>query len=234
MIDPDAQYAVAAKAKVGDTRYWVIDEFSEGGGQVLIRRVGQAAAEVLLRDTTVFPLPASIVAAISKRVADELSRNVSPVDEPPPPRVGRDGDTRSRLLATAKACDGTLVSRHVAGTNRGRLACAWAVNEVARRALGRPIGGGLSTARMADALKRHHTEIGRDNLAAGLVVISPTANGRTGHVGILGEIANPVSRTLIYSNSSSRGVFAHHFTLGSWEARYRDGLKLPVLFFEIA
>ena len=54
---------------------------------------------------------------------------------------------------------------------------AWAVNEVVRQALGKPIGGGTSTAAMAKMLQAKHTELNENQLVPGMIVISPTAGG---------------------------------------------------------
>ncbi|WP_156389814.1 phage tail tip lysozyme [Methylobacterium sp. Leaf465] len=237
MIDPDAHYGVVAKAKAGNIRFWVVEEFSESGGQVLIRRIDQGPAEVLLRDTVVFPLPSVIVSAITEPVAVALQRDVEIGGLTLPARPASPGpltDTRARLLAEAKACDnGNLVTRHVRGTRGGRLACAWAVNEVAQRALGSAIGGDLSTAEMLKVLIKQHREVLRENIAAGLVIISPTDHGRTGHVGIVGDLTTPTSNTVIYSNRSSRGQWGHHYTIGSWDAYYRHNLRLNVRLFRV-
>ena len=45
----------------------------------------------------------------------------------------------ARIFAMAKQCDETLVTRDAPNTNHGRLACAFAVNEVIRRAIGKPL-----------------------------------------------------------------------------------------------
>jgi hypothetical protein len=66
-----------------------------------------------------------------------------------------------------------------------------------------------------------------------MIIISPTHGSNVGHVGIVGEIKSPITATLIYSNSSARGVFSHSFTLGKWKAFYRDSKGLPVFFFGI-
>jgi hypothetical protein len=134
----------------------------------------------------------------------------------------------SRILASAQRNDETLVTRNVGGTNHGRLACAWAVNEVVRQALGHPIGGELSTANMYDSLVHGRGRaVSEVNATPGSIIISPTSHGRTGHVGILG------ANSRIYSNSSSRGVFAHAYSLTSWKARYVGLLNLRVLFFDV-
>ncbi|WP_027146028.1 hypothetical protein [Mesorhizobium sp. WSM3626] len=133
----------------------------------------------------------------------------------------------STLVSEAKACVNTLVTKDVPGTDGGNLACAWAVNEVARRALGRQIGGGLSTANMYLVLKAKHKQLSVGSQMPGNVIISPTKGSNVGHVGIVGPSGQ------IYSNSSSRAVFYNKYTLNSWQAHYGDLKGLQVLFYQL-
>jgi len=125
------------------------------------------------------------------------------------------------------------VTRNAPNTNHGRRACAFAVNAVVKQASGRPIGGGNSTADMGEVLATTQTQVSEAQITAGMIIISPTHGGNVGHVGIVGEVTNPVSATVIYSNSSKRGVFSHTFKLGGWKAFYRDRKGLPVFFYAI-
>jgi len=131
----------------------------------------------------------------------------------------------------AKSCNRKLVTRGVPGTNRGALACAWAINEVVRRAVGQVVGGGLSTAKMAKVLAATHRSLTPAQIVPGTIVISPTGR-RTGHVGIVGQLAPRRGDTVIYSNSSSRGVFFDYYTIDKWEAYYVGRQKLDMLFYE--
>lgn len=134
------------------------------------------------------------------------------------------GSDAERLADGARRALNVLSSRHAAGTSNGKLACAWAVNEIAKQALGRPIGGGLSTIRMHEAL-RTTADIVRDTPRPGDIVISPTQGRIVGHVGIVLE---PDGR--IASNSSSRALFVQNYTMASWRdafvARKRLGMHL--------
>ncbi len=109
-------------------------------------------------------------------------------------------------------------------TNGGTLACAWAVNRIVKRALGAPVGGGLSTFEMAAVLRK------KDQLCEapfpGAIVISPTG-AKVGHVGIVG------AGGAIYSNSSNRERWEQNYTVTSWYQRFRDTKGLPVHFFQL-
>jgi hypothetical protein len=121
----------------------------------------------------------------------------------------------------------------VPGTDHGNLACAWAVNQVARLALGKPIstdGGGkngLGTSGMFDVLKAHHAKLNSANeSSAGTVIIAPTVGANHGHVGIVGQ------NNQVFSNKSVPGVFTQNFTVQSFTNRY-VGKGLQVLFFNL-
>ncbi len=219
--------ALVVMTTSNDTIYWVINLVSENeGGQSLLRHVGNQT-DVLLSDTTVFPVKPSN--EIPDAVADELnkaapklaSEGTEPAGPEPPPGA----DIGALVLASAKACDNKLVTKNVPGTNQGHLACAWAVNEVVNRALGKPIGGGLSTDNMFDVLKAHHNQLPAGQFAAGGIVISPRQGNRLGHVGIVGDIAVSVSNTVIYSNRSSLGIFSDFYKVGTWNQTF-SGLQV--------
>lgn len=70
------------------------------------------------------------------------------------------------------------------------------------------------------------------NYEPGTIIISPTGTGQgTGHVGIFLE------NGLIASNSSlppNVGKFIQNYTLGTWQARYRDKQKMPIYLYQRA
>jgi hypothetical protein len=70
-----------------------------------------------------------------------------------------------------------------------------------------------------------------------MIIISPTDGAKVGHIGIIGPLpptsADPGER-LIYSNSSSRGVFAQNYTLSLWKSQIGEGRHLPVLFYDLS
>ena len=234
VLDPDLIHRVVATANSGNSTFWVIDQFGDEGGQVLVKNETGKNPVIVANDTTIFPLKAGLV---PPPVAAQLSKSFNtaaaasgPIRVAPP---ASDTEASARVFAEARKCDETLVTRNVPNTSNGHVACAWAVNEIVRRALGKPVGGGLSTAAMGEILAKNQTTLPEQQLAAGMIIISPTHGGNVGHVGIVGEVKNPVTATVIYSNSSSRGVFSHAFTLGKWKGFYRDRKGLPVFYYAL-
>lgn len=142
------------------------------------------------------------------------------------------GQTNNALIyASALKYLGNLSSRNAPGTGNGNKACAWAVNRVVNDALGRPVGGGLSTANMDVALRNGRGErVSQSAATAGSIIISPTAlrNGKpvVGHVGILGKSG------LVYSNSSSQALWVQNYTVAAWHSRYEDK-GLDVKFYNV-
>ncbi len=122
-------------------------------------------------------------------------------------------------------------TRDVPGTNSGRLAAAWSVNEIVRVALGRPIGGGLSTAAVFQILRATHIERSLEQLDAGMIIVSPTTGNTVGHIGIIGRRL-PDGDFEIYSNNSSKGQVEQNFTLKSWK-RFFEAKQLPTHFYEL-
>ena len=222
------------------TTHWVTKLVGPNeGGQTLMRRVGTKTAELLRSDTVILPIKADD--QISELVAGELNKAVQKQPDisvdPPGPAPGVGDDINAKMFAAAKAFVGH-VTRNVPGTDHGNLACAWAVNEVTRIALGKPIsseGGknGLSTVGIFDALKARHTKLNSANDAkAGSIIIAPTQGSNHGHVGIVGITTGGVNDTQVFSNKSNPGVFARNFTIQSFRSLY-TGKGLQVLFFSL-
>jgi hypothetical protein len=234
ILDPDLVFRVIAQANLGTSAFYVIDQFTENGGQVLVKQDGNQTPVILANDTIIFPLKPGLVpppVAVQLSASfDATAGDPGPVQVPAP---ATDAEVCARIFAAAKQADETLVTRNALNTNNGRRACAFAVNAVVQKAIGRPIGGGTSTADMGEVLATTQTQVSEAQITAGMIIISPTHGGNVGHVGIVGEVTNPVSATVIYSNSSSRGVFSHTFKLGGWKAFYRDRKGLPVFFYAI-
>jgi hypothetical protein len=139
------------------------------------------------------------------------------------------GGVNAAIFAKTLANVGKLDSKKITGTNNGHLACAWAVNEVVRQALGHPIGGNLSTDGMFDALQSKNIgkPIQQEEATPGSIIISPTQGDTHGHVGIVGEDEK------IYSNSSEDGLFEQNYDFGKWRKRYKDKLNLDLLFYDV-
>jgi hypothetical protein len=130
------------------------------------------------------------------------------------------------VLSTAKSCDGVLKTGDVPGTEHGNLACAWAVNEVVRRATGQTVSQELlSTDSLYAALNSGNRGIllGQGDATPGSIIISPTEGKVIGHAGIVGE-------DVVYSNSSARAEFWHSYTVQTWLVKYA---KLKTYFFEL-
>jgi hypothetical protein len=238
----DMKRTLVAMTSSNATILWVVNQVgTDNGGQSLMRVVGDNPPEVLLSATTVFPVSASD--QVSAAAAAELNK-VMPKDPttsgegPAGPKPSAGDDINAKVFAAAQDFVGHDTS-NVPLTEHGNLACAWAVNEVVRRALGKPISAdakgnnGLDTGGLFAALKKHHTQV--PSPSAGAIIISPTPpSGRVhGHVGIVGQVSNNVDNTKIFSNSSSKAKFAQTHTIKSWKARYIDKLNLDVLFFEL-
>jgi hypothetical protein len=235
ILDPDMNHRVIATGIFGNSTIWAVDQFSEGGGQALIKLETGKNPVILASDTSIFPLqpglvPPAVVAQLSASFDGTISAD-PPVGNVLP--IATDDEVGERIFQMAKECDGTLVTRNVPNTNHGRVACAFAVNAVVAKATGKPVGGGLSTAAMGEVLAKTQTQVPEPDIRRGMILISPTHGSNVGHVGIVGDIASSANNTLIYSNSSSQGVFAHSFTLGRWKNFYRDRKGLPVFFFAI-
>ena len=234
VLDPDLIHRVLAKANLGTASYWVIDQFSDEGGQVLVKQDSGQGPVILATDSTIFPLKAGLVPA---SVAAQLSASFDETATEPaaalPPLAASDAEIAAKIFAEAKKCDETLVTRDAPNTNHGRVACAFAVNKVVSLAIGRPVGGGLSTSDMGEVLAKTQSQVPEQQITPGMIIISPTHGGNVGHVGIIGEVKIPTNATVVYSNSSSRGVFSHSFTLGTWKTFYRDRKGLPVFFYAL-
>ena len=168
IFSPDVKRKLVAVTAFKTTTYWVVDQIGDqDGGQTLVRKIVGQAPEVLFTDSVVLPLKAG--ANVPDVVAQELNKAV--VKEPEGPTQASDpapgpGDDISKKVF-AKATAFLLHStRDVPDTENGNLACAWAVNEVVRLALGKPVStqgsskkNGLATADMFVALKGRHTRL---------------------------------------------------------------------------
>jgi hypothetical protein len=222
-----------------NTTYWVINRVGPNeGGQSLLRHAGDKT-DVLLNDTTVFPVKASD--KIPAAVADELNKaapELAPAAEQGGTAPQPGDDINAKMFTSAKGFVGHDTS-NVPGTKGGSLACAWAVNQVTRLALGKPISADeqgrndLSTIEVFQALKAHHTKLNSANDAKpGTIIIAPSTDLVHGHVGIVGATAGGVRDTEVFSNKSHPGVFARNFNIGSFTDHYA-GMGLQVLFFAL-
>jgi hypothetical protein len=163
VFPPDMVRSLVCMTTSNKATYWIVNQIgSIESGQTLMRRVGNNAPEILLSDTAL--LPVKVSDEVPKAVADELNKAVRKESQPaqasadPAPAEG--DDINAKIFAKAKASVGLDTSK-VPGTDHGNLACAWAVNEIVRLALGKPITtqgngkNGLGTADVFEALKKH-------------------------------------------------------------------------------
>jgi hypothetical protein len=240
-LPPNMTRTLVVMTTIDNTTLWVINLIGQNeGGQTLMRQVANNPPELLRSDTVILPIAAD--AQVSATVAGELNKAVQkelPVPAKPagPAPVAGD-DISAKIFASAKAFVGHITS-NVPGTDHGNLACAWAVNEVTRLALGKPIssdgqgGNGLSTDGIFAALTAHHTKLNSASDAKpGSIIIAPTQGTAHGHVGIVGARDGTVDATQVFSNKSVPGVFAQNYTIGSFTSHYTQ-MGLQVLFFSL-
>ena len=106
------------------------------------------------------------------------------------------------------------------------------MNQVAQRALGHPVGGGLSVLAMREILGKHYVAVSEAGATGGTIIISCAPKTGQGHVGIVGDPVSPGGRQ-VYSNSSSHALWMHNYTLVSWKAYFHGQKGLPVEFFDL-
>lgn len=231
-LDAGPEREFVAMAESGDTSYWIVEKFDDdSGGQLLVRQVGANAPEILASDTTLLPLKPGLV-------PPAITVQLNKAQEPQPPfgaagpAPGGGANIGALVLAGAMAANNILETKNVPGTKQGHLACAWAVNKIVKEALGKPIGGGMSTHDMFTVLDAHHTRLPAGQFAAGGIVISPTQGTNVGHVGIVGTIDANVATTVIYSNRSGKGIFSDFYKVGTWTTSFQQR-GLPVVCFTL-
>ncbi|MER9941471.1 hypothetical protein NKJ70_05900 [Mesorhizobium sp. M0092] len=222
----------------GSAFYYVIVQFQEdmGIGEPVIIKKPINGEAVILEDFVGLPqVPApagfndaeSVDLALFALAAEEATATRAP--EPVTAAASQRQDTK--VLTSAASSVNTLDSSTARGTNGGRLACAWAVNKVVERALGRPIlsgPNGLATSNLVKVLRSKHVKVRTP--VSGAIVISPTMYSprvNVGHVGIVG------SGNKIYSNSSNKKQWINNFTTDSWSNYYGSRKGLPVEYFRL-
>jgi len=110
------------------------------------------------------------------------------------------------------------------------VACAETVNAIHKQAFGDEIGGGASTFKMWEAIKKRKDFVEVSGYEVGAIIISPTGtrNRETelthGHVGICGNHQ-------IMSNNSLTGIWDTYFTKEKWEKYYRDKGAYPIYYY---
>ncbi len=236
LLDPDLPRELVRKVDAEGATYYVVRQAGEAeGGVVVVRQAPGSAPEVVVFDTVV---AAPDAAALPRGVAGELEalgvvaapeadeEAFEAFDEAARPLATRE-QVRGRMFDRARGQVHKLDSSKAPGTDGGNLACAWAVNRIASMALGREVGGGLSTTKMHGVLKGRHFRIEEGEAKGGAVIISPTdpAKRGHGHVGVMGDGGK------IYSNSSKRARWEQNYSLRSWKERFAG--KLEIAFFDL-
>ncbi|WP_145396626.1 CHAP domain-containing protein [Paracoccus sulfuroxidans] len=255
LLDPELQHELVETQTMNGTTYALIEQWGEIEAGLTLVAVEDGQARRLTADLLSDPEAGSIDPAIiqgffqGEELLGQISQDIDLPDLPDPimPLPGLDqilavprgGHLSQRDLLTAVhnlAIWGTTADGQVemnsrllapAVTNRGRRACAWAVNRIVAFALGRPAGGGLATAEMVKVLRARDFPVSRTSAQPGAIIISPTTGNRIGHVGILGE------GDLIYSNSTDLGNWTQSHTIAKWQNYYGGGKGLTVEFYHL-
>ena len=149
-------------------------------------------------------------------------------------RGSSQGSTNAERIynAALAASDSGLQTCNVAGTNGGRLGCAWAVNNIVDAATGINLTNSLSTRDLNSSLLRNpnFVLVGSDfsQSRKGDIVVSPTlTESNPGHTGIV--TADGGGR--IISNSSSQGQVMENYTGSSWTDRYGTKKNLEIFIY---
>jgi hypothetical protein len=169
----------------------------------------------------------------------------------PPPTVSETGrrppgqppasqdEVNSKMSEIAASFVGYSTA-NVSGTNRGMLASAWSVNEIARVAFGKPISGdatgdnALSIVAVFDVLKSRHLQRSIEQLDSGMIIVSPSSGSAAGNIGVVGKrLADEPGNFMIYSNNSARASVQQSSSLKSWRDFYEQRQGLTTYFFEI-
>lgn len=137
-----------------------------------------------------------------------------------------------KIYQTAKRLIGT---RQSAGNPE--FGCAITVNNIVQAAIGLPIGGGYSTARMYECLKdglgTRFLQVPLGEHKPGNIIISPTGQGNgdlpNGHVGIITK-NDPNG---ILSNDSASGELHQYWNVPKWRQFYGQIGGYPIYIFEV-
>lgn len=111
------------------------------------------------------------------------------------------------------------------------LGCATCVNSVLKNCLGYEAGGGPSTAKMLEELKKNKNfkKMTTKTAQAGDIILSATGTGNGtiahGHVGFLGE------NGVIYSNNSDKDMLDDHLVVSAWKQYFTEKGGFPVNYY---
>lgn len=242
LLDPDMEATLLDTVTAEQDTFYVVaqTEAEFGSGEPVVARLGADGAASLVADFGLLPhrvVRGSLSAAAGGPGAFDLSEFVLDEGElsalPPSAAAAASDILDGKLSAEAIRQVGQMSSRNAPGTDNGNLACAWAVNEIARRALGSKIGGGLATANMIKVLRERHHSVGQDEASAtpGTIVISPTeyrpSGANIGHVGIISTNGE------VLSNSSGRAMWLKTHDIARWLAYYTERKGLKTEYFRL-
>lgn len=161
-----------------------------------------------------------------KLLADGLAKYQTPVPTPIPST-----QSSERLYSVANACLGIDASPNDLVPDE--VGCAETVSDIINKAFPSDMPVIVSTSLLYTYLKNSPKWIQVDQPRRGDVIISPSGygNGRlsNGHTGYLGNGVG--DQASIMSNNSNTGLFDIHYTLATWNARYKAIGGYPVLFF---
>ena len=195
LLDPDLTYRVVDQKQSNGANYWLIKPNRRARRTSVDRRT-RRQRNCVGPGRGLLPLPSGLVPA---DVEDQFDTGfTSPPPETDHPISVASTDTAASIFAVAKEQSGRLVTHNVPGTKNGHLACAWAVNEIAKLAIGKPIGGRLSSDRMAQALNKNHVRLQEADIVPGAIIICPSQAWEYGTTSGLSAVSATQGRAPIF------------------------------------
>ena len=145
--------------------------------------------------------------------------------QPKPLPLYQPQDKSQKIYDIAKSCIGKKMAPIYKDSG-----CVEAVDNNVRIATGKGFGENASTYRLFSILKYNGRYKRVDFPEPGDIVISPTGYGNgkiSGHVGIVSDGGK------IMSNNSDSLLFDEHYTIETWEARYKGVGGFPVYYYKV-
>jgi muramidase (phage lysozyme) len=217
------------------TRYLVVESEGEAGGLIALSIDSSGQARLLAADTPIdwskLLLPDDVLSRLQPVQTTSSVASAAVWTPPPGTPPSTQAGLNAAVAAEAKSLVGKLITKDVPQTDHGVLACAWALNHVVLGAIGKQVGGDLSTDNMYAVLKAQDHRL--DDGQSGCVVISPTQGAVHGHAGIVGQDVGPDGSLMVYSNSSAHGQWMRNYTIDAWHAYFGRKEGLDVQFYEL-